>query len=115
MSLLVICKIFGVFVNTLTGDDKYLLRNVRTSASQLKCNYLKNKKLFITFFYTLFRIMKTCRFQFKCSYLKKKTFSQFFVPSLELNSNFKYFEKKMIVTANVFTKLQTVKDLIRPL
>ena len=27
MSLLVICEILGVFVNTLTADDKYPLRN----------------------------------------------------------------------------------------
>ena len=46
---------------------------------------------------------------------KGKTFSQFFVPNLESTSNFKYFQKKMFVIANVFPKLQTVKTLVRPL
>ena len=33
MSLLVICKILGLFVNTLTADDKYSLLN-RDSLTQ---------------------------------------------------------------------------------
>ena len=45
---------------------------------------------------------------------KRKTFSQFFVPFLESTSNFKQFEKKMMVVANVFPKLQTVNKFVRP-
>ena len=45
---------------------------------------------------------------------KRKTFSRFFVPFLESTSNFKHFEKNIIVAANVFPKLQTVKILLRP-
>ena len=46
---------------------------------------------------------------------KPKTFSDFFVQFLESKSNFKHFEKKMIVIATSFRKLQSVKDLVRPL
>ena len=42
---------------------------------------------------------------------KKKTFSQFYFPFLESTSNFKILKKNMIV----FPKLQTVKNLVRPL
>ena len=59
----------------------------------------------------LFNIAITSNSQFKCSYVKnEKRFLKFF---LESTSNFKHFEKKMIVIANVFPKLQTVKILIR--
>ena len=46
---------------------------------------------------------------------KRKTFSQFFVWFLESTSNFKHFRKKMMVIANMFPKLQTVKNFITPL
>ena len=49
---------------------------------------------------------------------KRKAFSQFFLPFLESTSSFKHFEKKkkkMMVIANVFRKLQTVKNFLRPL
>ena len=47
---------------------------------------------------------------------KRKSFWEFFVPFLESTSNFKSFEKKrMIVIANVFPKLGTVKIFLRPL
>ena len=45
---------------------------------------------------------------------KRQTFSQFFVPFLESTSKFKHFLKRMIVIANVFPKLNTVKILLRP-
>ena len=48
-------------------------------------------------------------------YLNPKTFSDSFVPFLESTSNFKHFEKKMIVIATLFRNLHTVKDLVRPL
>ena len=42
---------------------------------------------------------------------KGKTFSQIFGPS---TSNFKHFEKKMMVIGIVFPKLQTVKNFVTP-
>ena len=45
--------------------------------------------------------------------LKEKSFSDFFVPFLQSTSNFKYFEKKMIVIAPLLRNLKTVKDLVR--
>ena len=50
MYLLVICEILGLFVNTLTVDDKYFLRKVGICRNHIKCNYLKNQKLFFEFF-----------------------------------------------------------------
>ena len=47
--------------------------------------------------------------------LNPKTFSDLFAPFLESKSNSKHFEKKMIVIATLFGKLQTLKDLVRPL
>ena len=47
--------------------------------------------------------------------LKSKTFSPFFLPSQEAKSNFKHFEKKMIVIPTLFRKLEPVKDLVRQL
>ena len=49
------------------------------------------------------------------SSLKPKTLSDFFDPFLESTSNFEHFETKMIIIATLFWKLQTVKDLFRPL
>ena len=47
--------------------------------------------------------------------LKSKTFSHSFVPSLESTSNFEHFERKDDCHRYLFQKLQTVKDLVRPL
>ena len=47
--------------------------------------------------------------------LKAKTFSETFVPFLEATSNFKHFEKNIMVIATLFRKLQTVKVLVRAL
>ena len=65
-SLLVICKILWVFVNTMNGDDKYHLRN---------CENLR-----LT---TQTQLSK-----------KQKYFSEFFVPFLKSTSNFEHFEQK---------------------
>ena len=81
MSFLVLCEIIGVFVNTLTDGGKYPLQNC------------ENLRLAIQ--------MQLSR--------KRKSFLQFFVPFLEFLSNYKDFEKKLIVIANVFPKL------VRPL
>ena len=63
----------------------------------------------------LFGIVRICSSLYKCNYLKKETFSPFFLPFMESPSNFNIFGKKMIVIANVFLILQTVKDLIKAL
>ena len=81
-----ICDILGLFVNTLTADDKYPVRD---------CGNL------------LLPIQRQLS-------EKRKTFSQFFVPFLESTSNFKHFEEKVFAIALLFLRLQTVKDLVRP-
>ena len=66
MSLLVICEILGHFVNTLTADDKYYLRNSE-------------------------KLLKPIQMQLS----KKLTkFSWLFGPHMKSTSNFKHFEKK---------------------
>ena len=45
----------------------------------------------------------------------QKLFLRFIVPFMEFTSNFKHFQKKKFVIANVFPKLQTDKNLVRPL
>ena len=47
--------------------------------------------------------------------LKRKASSRFLSPYLKSKSNFKHFEKKMIIIGTLFRKLQNVKDLVRPL
>ena len=64
----------------------------------------------------LLKIVRICHSQFKCNYLKnEKLFVNFFVPFMEATSNFEQLKKTMIIIANVFPKLQTVKNLVRPL
>ena len=76
-------KILAVFLNTLTADGKYAVEDWENC--QLPMQMLLSEK--------------------------HSTFSQFFFPLLESTSNSKHFEKKkIIVIANVFPKLQTVKN-----
>ena len=85
-SFLVICKILGVLVNTFTANDKYPLRNYENLSLSIQMQLSE----------------------------KWNTFSQFFVSFLEFPSDFEQFEKKnMMVIANVFPKLKTVKDVLR--
>ena len=67
MSLLVLGKILGVFVDTLPADGMYPVE------------YYENLRLPI---------------QMQLSE-KRKSFSQFFVPFVESTSNFKHFEEKV--------------------
>ena len=83
--MLVLCKISGLFVNTLTDDDKYCL---------------------------LYRDNLTQRIQILLSQ-KEKTFSQFFSPFLKSTLNFEHFQKKMTLIADVFPKLPSPKKVIR--
>ena len=73
-------EILGVFVNILVADDKYPNRDCE-NLKFYKCNYLENKIFFLNFF-SIYGI-----------FIKFSTLSK----------------KKMIVIANVFLKLETVK------
>ena len=66
MSPLVLGEILGVFVNTLTANEKYRVQDCENL--QLPIQMILSEK--------------------------RKTFSQFFVPFPESTSNFKHFEKK---------------------
>ena len=46
---------------------------------------------------------------------KQKIFSNFFVQFLKTTLYFEDFDQKMIVMATLFWKVQTVKNLVRPL
>ena len=64
----------------------------------------------------MFRIVRTRGSLFKCNYLKNEKFSVNFLFNLwNLHEVLNIFLKKKIVIANILPKLQTVKDLIRPL
>ena len=77
-----------MFRKTLTANDKYPVRDCENLSSPIQMNLSLNPK----------------------------TFSNSFVHILESKSNFKHFEKKkMIIIATLFRKLETVKDLVRPL
>ena len=83
--MLVLWKILGLFVNTLSEDDKYCL---------------------------LYRDNLTQPIQILFSQ-KKKTFSKFFSAFLKSTLNFEHFQKKMTFIANVFPKLPSPKNVIR--
>ena len=83
--MLVLCKIFGLFVNTLSEDDKYSL---------------------------LYRDNLTQPIQIHLSQ-KQKTFSYFFSAFLKSTLNFEDFEKKMTLRADVSPKLPSPKKVIR--
>ena len=66
MSPLVLGEILGVFVNTLTANDKYPVQDCDNFPLPTQMQLSE----------------------------KRKTFSEFFAPFLESRSNFKNFEKK---------------------
>ena len=58
--------------------------------------------------------MRICNSQFKCNYLKsEKPFLNFLIHFLNLYKVLNILKEKMIVIANVFPKLQTVKNFVR--
>ena len=64
----------------------------------------------------LLKILRISNSQLKFKYLKKpKVFSQLFVPFVESTSILNILKKWMIVIANEFSKLETVKILLRHL
>ena len=83
--MLVLFKISGLFLTTLTDDDKYCL---------------------------LYRDNLTQTIQILLSQ-KQKTFSQFFSPFLKSTLNFELFQKKMTLIADVFPKLPSPEKVIR--
>ena len=88
MSPVLLGEILGMFLNTLTAEVKYPIEDWESLPHLIQMQLSE----------------------------KRKTFSQYFLAFMEVSSNFKYFwKKKMIVMANVFPKLQTVKILVRPL
>ena len=83
--MLVLCKILGLFVNTLSEDKKYCLL--------YKDNLLQPIQILLS--------------------QKQKTFSQFFIPFLKSTLNLEHFQKKMTLIADVFPKLPSPKKVIR--
>ena len=64
----------------------------------------------------LFQIARICNSQFKCNYLKnKKLFPSFLLDFWNLHQILNVLKKNMIVIANLFPKLKTVKKLVGPL
>ena len=83
--MLVLCKILGLFVNSLSEDERYCLL--------YKDNLLQPIQILLS--------------------QKQKTFSQFFSPFLKSTLNFERFQKKMTLIADVFPKLPSPKIVIR--
>ena len=83
--MLVNCQILGLFVNTLSEDDRYCLL--------YKENLLQPIQILLS--------------------QKQKTFSEFFSPFLKSTLNFERFQKKMTLIADVFPKLPSPKKVIR--
>ena len=83
--MLVLCKILGLFVNTLSEDERYCLL--------YKDNLLQPIQILLS--------------------QKQKTFSQFFSAFLKSTLNFEHFQKKIKLIADVFPKLPFAKKVIR--
>ena len=83
--MLVLCKISGLFLNTLTDDDKYSL---------------------------LYGDNLTQPIQILLSQ-KQKTFSQFGSAFLKSTLNFEHFRTNIKLIADVFRKLPSPKKVIR--
>ena len=87
MSPLVLGEILGVFVNTLNPESKYPVQDGENLEIPIQMQLSE----------------------------KRKTFSQFFLPFLELHQFLNILKREMIVIANIFPKLETVKNLVRTL
>ena len=84
MSLLVISKILGLFVNTLAADGKYSFSDSENLPQPITTQ-LSKKKIF---------------------------FSKFLLHLLNLHKTLNCTKKKMTLMAYVFSKLETVKNLV---
>ena len=78
-------KILRLFVNKLTADDKYSLV-IRGNLTQPIQMHLSQKQ---------------------------KGFCQLFCQFVKFTSSFELFQKKMTLTAHVFPRLRTPKDVVR--
>ena len=87
MSPLVIGEILGVFVNTLTADGKCPDEDWKSLQLPIQMQLSE----------------------------KRKTFSQFLIHFSMLRKILNILKEKMIVIANMFPKLQTVKIFVRKL
>ena len=77
LSLLVKFEIRGLFINTLTVNHDYSVRNTESLPQPIQMQLSK----------------------------KQKSFCKFLPPFLQPRSNFENFEKKMSLIADVFPKL----------
>ena len=82
--MLVLRKILGLFVNTLSEDDRYCLL--------YNDNLLQPIQILLS--------------------QKQKTFSEFFSGFLKSTLNFEHFEKKINLIADIFPKLPSTKIMI---
>ena len=83
--MLVLCKISGLFLKTLTDDDKYSLLYGDNLTQPIQILFSQ----------------------------KQKTFSQFGSAVLKSTLNFEHFQKKINLIADVFRKLPSRKKVIR--
>ena len=86
ISPLVLGKILGVFLNTLTSDDKYPVEDSENFQLPMQMQLSE----------------------------KRKTFFEFFFHFWKLHQILNILKSRMMVIANVFPKLQTVKGFDRP-
>ena len=87
MSPLILGEMLGLFVNTLATDGGYPVPGCEDLPTQIKCSSMNNEKLLLNFLYQFCNIQQILNI----------------------------LEKNMIVIANKFLKLETVKILVRPL
>ena len=76
-----------MFRNTLTPNDKYLVRDFENSSSPIQMQLSLKRKIFLVPFFKFW----------------------------DLNQILIILKKKMIVIATLLRKLQAVKDVVRPL
>ena len=84
-SLLDTWKIFTIFLNTLTADDKYSLIS--------RDKWMQTIQMHLS--------------------QKQNIFSEFFSKLFESALNFEHFQKNMTLIAYVFPNLPTTKDVVR--
>ena len=80
-------EVLECFLNTLTADDKYPVPDCENLQFSIQMQLSK----------------------------KRKTFSNFSFRLCNLHQNLNIFKPKMMLIANEFPKLETVKNLVRPL
>ena len=80
-----ISEILGLFVNTLTADDKYSIHNSETLWQPIQIQLPK----------------------------KQQTCAQFLSFFLKSTLIFQHFEKKMTLIVYVFSELRPAKDVVR--